>query len=278
VVRNIFLNRFKCVREYGDNSCNLCLENCPTNAIKLNKGKIMIDPSKCTYCGACQRVCPNEAMILVNLNEIKSLKCEGLGGDIPCIAFVGLEFLTFFNNSEMVFCKKCNKGIDINKELERLKEIIKDLNIRIKLEDPIIDTLRRIYLYKINVEEFYLVLKEPPLKRMVMRDKLKFYKEIDANKCTFCTVCVSVCPNGALKIEDKGVISFNNLNCTGCKLCINSCKYSALRESNVNREVLIRIEPKRCQYCGSLYYGKGDKCQKCEREDKELKELFTNFY
>lgn len=56
-------------------SCYVCMEQCKFHAITLVEqidGRIIpkIDPGKCTNCGACKRVCPNQ--IMVKLNMVKT--------------------------------------------------------------------------------------------------------------------------------------------------------------------------------------------------------------
>ena len=45
-------------------SCQMCVEKCPENAIKKNE-RIDIDKEKCTMCGVCEDVCVSEALKIV---------------------------------------------------------------------------------------------------------------------------------------------------------------------------------------------------------------------
>ena len=38
--------------------CGACVAVCPTEAISMDGGKVVIDPAKCISCGTCQAVCP----------------------------------------------------------------------------------------------------------------------------------------------------------------------------------------------------------------------------
>jgi len=58
-------------------SCRVCVDICPTKAIKLSKnGKPAITEEFCIYCGACQEVCPEKAIAVrrtqVLHSEVKS--------------------------------------------------------------------------------------------------------------------------------------------------------------------------------------------------------------
>lgn len=42
--------------------CTVCVDICPTHAIKLEKGRLSVYPEFCIFCSACQKVCPKEAV------------------------------------------------------------------------------------------------------------------------------------------------------------------------------------------------------------------------
>jgi len=47
-------------------------------------------------------------------------------------------------------------------------------------------------------------------------------------KCTHCTVCISICPSGALSVDrEEMLVSFNKDKCIACELCIKVCPYKA---------------------------------------------------
>ncbi len=45
------------------NSCGLCKDECPAEAISEGEEIYVIDQDICTECGTCVSVCPNEAII-----------------------------------------------------------------------------------------------------------------------------------------------------------------------------------------------------------------------
>ncbi len=49
--------------------CGLCIDHCPTKAIKKNKKDVVIDPISCVGCGICVPLCPREAIDLKNCTE-----------------------------------------------------------------------------------------------------------------------------------------------------------------------------------------------------------------
>jgi len=46
--------------------CEACVEICPTDALRMEEGKLVLDERFCLYCGACQVVCPVEGTIEVS--------------------------------------------------------------------------------------------------------------------------------------------------------------------------------------------------------------------
>lgn len=51
-------------------NCYLCEENCPTEAIKLDDGKVVLDEDKCIRCIECTSRCPVGALELVKEEEV----------------------------------------------------------------------------------------------------------------------------------------------------------------------------------------------------------------
>ena len=51
--------------------------------------------------------------------------------------------------------------------------------------------------------------------------------KIIIEKCTGCTLCVRVCPFGAIKIEDKKAV-IDLSKCNLCGACVDSCKFAAI--------------------------------------------------
>ena len=51
-----------------------------------------------------------------------------------------------------------------------------------------------------------------------------------SEKCILCGICVSVCPQKALSIdEEKAMVSIDRDKCDGCMLCVKKCPSSALK-------------------------------------------------
>ncbi|MBD3370076.1 4Fe-4S dicluster domain-containing protein [Candidatus Fermentibacteria bacterium] len=46
--------------------CGLCVAECPTGAISLSDGKVVIDPETCILCGLCTSSCPTDAIVTLS--------------------------------------------------------------------------------------------------------------------------------------------------------------------------------------------------------------------
>lgn len=85
---------------------------------------------------------------------------------------------------------------------------------------------------------------------------------VDADACTLCLSCVSLCPSGALGDNpDKPQLRFQEDACLQCGLCANICPESAitlqpqlnLDDSALSQVVLHEEEPAACIECGALF-------------------------
>lgn len=49
---------------------------------------------------------------------------------------------------------------------------------------------------------------------------------IDKTRCTGCSVCVNVCPQGAIRVND--IAKVDAALCTGCSACVRACPNGAI--------------------------------------------------
>lgn len=50
------------VKEENCIGCQICVKECPVDAIYMNNGKAVIDQNACTKCGICLEKCPKDAI------------------------------------------------------------------------------------------------------------------------------------------------------------------------------------------------------------------------
>ncbi|MHC1774753.1 MAG: DUF362 domain-containing protein [Lentimicrobium sp.] len=53
------------------------------------------------------------------------------------------------------------------------------------------------------------------------------YPRIDPEKCTACGICIDICPNGTIVIEN-GKAFVRTDNCRNCRVCIKACPENAI--------------------------------------------------
>lgn len=58
-------------------------------------------------------------------------------------------------------------------------------------------------------------------------------------------LCLDMCPVGALKRKNNGIVWLDKETCIGCQACVGFCPIGAMRKSDV------RIEPFKCISCGA---------------------------
>ncbi|MEK7274192.1 MAG: 4Fe-4S dicluster domain-containing protein [Candidatus Desantisbacteria bacterium] len=99
----------QCLRErYPQHDCNICLKNCPYEAIEFGK-RIAVDETKCQGCGICTHMCPagvfelnnwpdivkqnraavNDRQVRIGCNKVK----DRVDGEVPCLGLVSEGFL-----------------------------------------------------------------------------------------------------------------------------------------------------------------------------------------
>ncbi|MDL2217062.1 4Fe-4S binding protein [Christensenellaceae bacterium OttesenSCG-928-M15] len=74
---SVRIDRRKCV------GCTNCIKSCPTEAIRVQRGKAKILDERCIDCGECLRVCPHHAMVAVT-TPVNGLNLFKYNIVIPC--------------------------------------------------------------------------------------------------------------------------------------------------------------------------------------------------
>lgn len=64
--------------------CGECCKVCPTGALSINGGVVLLNYSRCTLCLACTKVCPTGALRVING---RPFKCDLCGGDPLCVRY-----------------------------------------------------------------------------------------------------------------------------------------------------------------------------------------------
>ncbi len=79
--------------EHACKGCTHCMKRCPTQAIRIAKGKARIDNDLCIECGQCMAVCPNNAIAIEqdSLSQLESYTTR--------VAIVPAVFFAQFDDS-----------------------------------------------------------------------------------------------------------------------------------------------------------------------------------
>ena len=51
--------------------CQACADTCPTHALYMDKGNLVLDDRFCVYCGACTQICPAPEALLVRRHRVR---------------------------------------------------------------------------------------------------------------------------------------------------------------------------------------------------------------
>lgn len=54
-----------------------------------------------------------------------------------------------------------------------------------------------------------------------------------ADQCSQCLLCVPVCPDSAIPVEDKKRLDFDLKHCKGCGICVKACPSHAIEMEGI---------------------------------------------
>ena len=65
--------------------CGVCVDHCPTGALRVDGGIVVLDYGVCTGCLACAKACPSGSYVVI---DGRPYKCDLCGGGDPwCVRF-----------------------------------------------------------------------------------------------------------------------------------------------------------------------------------------------
>ncbi len=86
------------------NLCGICIDSCPTKAIKKGDQEIQVDPISCIGCGLCLPLCPEKALDLKNCTEeqlIAQIREVSAEGETPPKIIAFLEKKTAYGSADL---------------------------------------------------------------------------------------------------------------------------------------------------------------------------------
>jgi ferredoxin len=214
--KTIFINPDGCIR------CNLCVEECPVDAIKKPTIKRPAEiTDKCVKCEICAQTCPVNAIEVIEgrayvegdkvVYELKELN----------VLHRKLRLKNYkFDKDKCVFCGICARFCPTNAiEVEIGKNFDVDLNLCM------------------GCGACDYVCPKNAIKVENELGEVIFNKIISVNNdvCVRCLACVEVCPVNAIKGIAEGV-EINKEKCIFCGRCRDICPVSAIKIEKINKD------------------------------------------
>ena len=207
-----------------------CIKICPTEAIRLINGKAF----SCITCGACLKACPNQTIFKNRYGGyiVDRAKCNGCG---VCEFTCPVNSIHIEDGMTKGICARCGICVDAcpNKsridgfELveEKQENLLKSFNLiipNLEKQKPIGGSVKRNCV-------------GTDYDKCILCGRCAYYCptyaiDLDRDKfgtCTKCRICVDVCPADAI---DKGVVDHDK--CVLCLNCIKHCPNDAITSCN----------------------------------------------
>jgi len=286
----IKLEASRCVRSLTKESgCNKCEVICPVDAIVIGSNPLpSINLSTCMACGACDGVCPNEALPLDNFSPSEfffDFIEEQNGGfisckkNVPCIASLSVEYLISIAVLkkriilDMGHCKNCEIAhtcypqiLKNYEEAEYLLEAMQS-DAEIKLQNVAyepVDSSRSIKQTRVTKtsREFENEVKKATdelVKHISQKEDVALLKQkqIPQKRKIFFTAIKRVKKPSVYHVVDALEVSFTSAKlmdeqtCTACQMCYRLCPTGALSSDIKNSK--IDFDPFLCIKCNTCH-------------------------
>lgn len=194
----------------GPNYCNFgcvfqndCIASCKFDAIKLDvNGMRIIDPDKCTGCGACAKACPRGLIKILPLTKMVHILCSSHDKGPEAKKRCG-------NNTACISCSLCIKKCPVE---------------AISMQDDlaVIDYNKCIVCGLCAT----VCPTKAILDQLAGRRKKAFILE---DKCKGCTLCAKKCPINIISGELKKPHKIDYEKCIGCGVCFQKCPVKAIQ-------------------------------------------------
>lgn len=307
-------DKLKCLRnDYFHNSCIKCINECPKDAIFIDRGKIDLDISKCNDCFECIGICPSEALsskvfdqnrfaienrdpilstqksiptlkvfdeshIIYMALKLKELKVDLSSEDSPRVK----EYIDIANQFFEAVGIDLRVEIVENLELNRKRELFRKLTDRVKKDKdnsedaPLISEKRTLLKEAIieNIDNFR--------EQKVQDFEFLKSKTIDRS-CINCTDCVEFCPTNALfKDSSQTTILFQISKCINCSICNDICKFDSIKDTDsvdlidfARVKSLIKHDMRTCKECKMPFSYSGNSiCSRCLEFKDDFEDIF----
>jgi energy-converting hydrogenase B subunit K len=218
-----------------------CIKICPTEAIRLINGKAF----SCITCGACFDACPNQAIFKNRYGGyvVDRAKCNCCG---VCEFTCPVDSIHIGDGITKGICARCGICVDACPTKSRVDgfDLIEDKQLNfLKSLNLTIPTLRK---EKPTKPELKRNCVGTDYDKCILCGRCEYYcptKSINVNVnhigvCTECRVCVDLCPVDAI---NKGVIDHDK--CVLCLNCLKNCPNGAIESDNFEVNIIKSDEP-----------------------------------
>jgi energy-converting hydrogenase B subunit K len=254
-IRIIEGKAFSCI------TCGACAEACPNNAIFKNKyGGFVVDRAKCNACGVCEMTCPVNS-IKIEKGVVKGI-CARCGICVDaCPINARADAQDVIDERQLKFLESLQLTIQPGSKSDIPEENVQRVNICTDPEKCTICGRCEYYcptgaiMVDIDSEGKCTDCRvcEDVCPVGAIKDGV-----IDEKKCTLCLKCVSECPNNAMYIEDFNIkirkpeegekTKGSIVSCLNCGLCAEACTHGALRVIDGK----LRYDPTLCEDCTTM--------------------------
>jgi energy-converting hydrogenase B subunit K len=254
-IRIIEGKAFSCI------TCGACAEACPNSAIFKNKyGGFVVDRAKCNACGVCEMTCPVNN-IKIEEGVVKGI-CARCGICVDaCPVKARADAQDVIEDRQLKFLESLNLTIQPGSRVKKEEENVTRTNIC--TDSEACTNCGRCEYYCptgaiiVDVESEGICtdcrICEDICPVGAISDGV-----IDEKKCTLCLKCISECPNSAMYTEDFKVhirkpeegeeIKGSIVSCLNCGLCAEACTHGALRVIDGK----LRYDPTLCKECSTM--------------------------
>jgi len=218
------------------NGCGLCAEICPKEAIKVTPAEITegrlakkptidFDVNSCNLCGECAVLCP-----------LNALKMEIDGKEVTTV--VKNEAFPVLLKEITVATEKCDPICNLRCQEECPTEAIK---VSTKTSEKGETVLTDVQIMEDSCFYCKRCQAACPLDAIEVKKPFQGTIEVNSDLCpSGCTVCVDICPTGAIKLE-SGRLSVYPEFCIFCSACQKVCPKEAVK---VNRNWIFHSDVK----------------------------------